>query len=165
MNTAYLLLGGNLGDRLQNLQRALILINERVGSTAKRSDVFITAAWGYEAQPDFYNQAVCIETSLSAEVLLNTLLKIEEESGRKRNGDKWQERIIDIDILFYNDDIIETEKLNVPHPFLQDRKFVLVPMMQIAKELVHPVLKKTIGQLADECKDTLEVKTLKSNIQ
>ena len=161
MNTAYLLLGGNLGDKLQNLQRALVLINERGASTTKRSDIFVSSAWGNKEQPDFYNQAVCIETELPADELLNTLLKIEEELGRTRNGDKWQERIIDIDILFYNDAIIDTENLKVPHPHLQDRKFVLVPMMEIAKDFIHPVFKKSISQLLKECKDPLEVKALK----
>jgi 2-amino-4-hydroxy-6-hydroxymethyldihydropteridine diphosphokinase len=161
MNTAYLLLGGNLGDRQQNLQKAVILIEKHAGPTPKKSNVFITKAWGNELQPDFYNQAICIDTKLSAIDLLNTLLRIEEELGRKRTGDKWQARTMDIDILFYNDERIDTTKLKIPHPFIQDRKFVLVPMNEIASELVHPVLKKNIRELLAECTDTLEVKMLK----
>jgi 2-amino-4-hydroxy-6-hydroxymethyldihydropteridine diphosphokinase len=160
MNTAYLLLGGNLGDRLTNLRRALLMIIEHAGRATKKSDVFVTKAWGNEQQSDFYNQAICIETKLSAHELLNTLLKIEEQLGRKRTSDKWQERTMDIDILFYNDAIIETENLKIPHPFIQERRFVLVPMMQIAETLIHPVLKKTINVLLFECADMLEVKAL-----
>ncbi|MGZ6519205.1 MAG: 2-amino-4-hydroxy-6-hydroxymethyldihydropteridine diphosphokinase, partial [Bacteroidia bacterium] len=140
--------------------KALVSINHNAGRIIKRSDVFVTAAWGNEEQPDFYNQAVHIETELSAHELLKILLKTEEELGRKRTAEKWQERTIDIDILFYNENTINTEELKIPHPFLQDRKFVLIPMMQIAKDLIHPVLKKTIGQLLIECTDKLEVKKL-----
>ena len=153
MNIAYLLLGGNLGDRLQNLHKALILINKMAGATTKKSNVFVTAAWGNENQPDFYNQAICINTTLSALDLLNILLKIEEELGRKRTDKKWQERTMDIDILFYNDVIIDTMQLKIPHPFIQDRKFVLIPLMEIAKDFIHPVLKKNISQLLAECED------------
>ena len=164
MNIAYLLLGGNLGDRLQNLHKALILINKMAGATTKKSNIFVTAAWGNENQADFYNQAICINTTLSALDLLSILLKIEEELGRKRTYKKWQERTMDIDILFYNDVIIDTMQLKIPHPFIQDRKFVLIPLMEIAKDFIHPVLKKNISQLLAECEDKLEVKILKTNI-
>jgi 2-amino-4-hydroxy-6-hydroxymethyldihydropteridine diphosphokinase len=162
MNTSYLLLGGNLGNRLQNLQWTLVLIGERMGPITKKSDIFVTKAWGNEDQPDFYNQAVCIETELSAIDLLKVLLKTEEELGRKRTGDKWQERTMDIDILFFNEEIIDTEELKIPHPFLQDRKFALIPLMQIAGDLIHPVFKKNIKQLTGECKDPLDVKILEN---
>lgn len=160
MNTAYLLLGGNLGNKEQNIAQAIALIEQKIGPTPKRSDIFITAAWGNEQQPEFYNQAIMVSTDLSAQVLLACLLKIEEELGRKRTNDKWQERTIDIDILFYNNEIINTEELKVPHPFLQDRRFVLEPLAKIAKDLIHPVLKKSIAVLLDECTDPLEVKIL-----
>src|SRR5471030_1177546 len=107
MNTAYLLLGGNLGNRLQNLQSALSFINSKAGVITKQSNVFVTKAWGNEQQSDFYNQAICIETKMVAIDLLNTLLIVEEQLGRKRTAEKWQARTMDIDILFYNDNIID----------------------------------------------------------
>ena len=160
MNTIYLLLGGNVGNRIENLNNALLLIRKLVGKQIKQSSIYVTAAWGNKNQPDFYNQAVCIETRLSASTLLVTLLKIEEKLGRKRDTQKWQERTIDIDILFFNDEIINEQNLKIPHPFLHDRKFVLVPLAEIAAELKHPILNKSISELLENCTDNLNVKKI-----
>jgi 2-amino-4-hydroxy-6-hydroxymethyldihydropteridine diphosphokinase len=160
MNTVYLLLGGNKGDKLQNLQHAIRLLKEQVGKVSKCSDIFVTAAWGNTNQPDFYNQAICIETPLSANNLLQQTISIEESLGRIRTEKKWEQRTMDIDILFYNDEIIDTLDLKIPHPYIQERKFVLIPMAQIASLMLHPKLQKNIQMLLSECVDTLEVTRL-----
>lgn len=157
MNTAYLILGGNIGNRLQNLKDALQLISEKAGVITETSDIFTTSAWGNTDQADFLNLAVCLQTPLTAENLLETLITIEQLLGRIRDHQKWTERVIDIDILFYNTDIINTADLKIPHPYLQERMFVLVPMAQLSPLLVHPTLKKNIQTLLLECTDTLEV--------
>lgn len=157
MNTAYLILGGNIGNRLQNLQDAIQLISKKAGVIAEISDIFTTSAWGNTDQPDFLNQAVCLQTHLTAEYLLETLISIEQLLGRVRDHQKWTERVIDIDILFYNADIINTPDLKIPHPYLQERMFVLIPMSQLAPMFVHPALNKNIQTLLLECTDKLEV--------
>lgn len=164
MNAAYLILGGNIGNTLENLEKTRKLINANAGKIVRLSDVFITAAWGKTDQPDFYNQALCIETDLDPMDLLEELLKTEAAAGRIRNGEKWAERTMDIDILFYNDEVIHEANLTIPHPYLKDRRFVLAPLEQIAAELVHPVFKKSIFTLLKECKDNSSIKILKSPI-
>lgn len=162
MNIAYLILGGNKGDKLQNLKNAIDQLEKKVGTVLKKSDIYATAAWGNTDQPDFFNQVLLLQTDLSAPDLLAKLLQIEKELGRVRDHQKWMERTMDIDILFFNDSIIETENLKIPHPFIQDRKFVLVPIAQLAPQLIHPVLKKNMETLLDECKDELKVEKIDS---
>lgn len=157
MNTAYLILGSNLGDRIKNLHKAAELISISAGKIKKESEIYVTAAWGNTSQPDFLNQALSIETHLTASELLDTLLLIEQELGRVRNATKWAERTIDIDILFFNNDIINSVNLTVPHPFMQERMFVLVPLAEIAETFVHPQLKKNVKQLLSDCTDNLEI--------
>ncbi|MGQ0827471.1 MAG: 2-amino-4-hydroxy-6-hydroxymethyldihydropteridine diphosphokinase [Bacteroidota bacterium] len=165
MNTVYLLLGSNLGDKLHVLQQAAQLIEKQIGSINKVSGIYITAAWGNTSQPDFINQAIRVHTSLSADEVLQQILEIEKTLGRVRDHQKWKERIIDIDILFYNNCIIDTSHLTVPHPYLQDRKFVLIPLLEIAPDLIHPIYNKSVRILLNECTDTLEVKSIKKSIK
>lgn len=157
MNRAYLLTGGNMGDRTANLQEAARLINERAGKVVALSSVYETKAWGNTSQPDFLNQVLIIETALPATVLIEKLMEIEQAMGRLRQ-EKYGPRQIDIDILFYNDEIIRTATLTIPHPRLHLRNFTLEPLYELSPHLIHPVLGKTIAQLLTESPDTLNVK-------
>lgn len=159
MNRAYLLIGGNLGNRKRHLSAACRMIREDCGKIMARSAIYETAAWGMEDQPAFLNQALIIETRWNAGQLLKRLLKIEKKLGRVR-FEKLGPRIIDIDILFFNDDTLSLPHLKIPHPDLQHRRFVLEPLSELAPDLVHPVMKKTILTLKKKCSDRLPVKKL-----
>jgi len=159
MRTAYLLIGGNLGNRKENLSKAVSLINEQCGSLTRSSSIYETEAWGNTDQPSFLNQALEISTSLTARQLMRRVLKIEEEMGRVRK-EKLGPRIIDIDILFFENEIHDLRFLKIPHPEIQNRRFVLAPLAEINSTLQHPVLKKSIEELLEECPDNLEVKKI-----
>ncbi|MBC6493082.1 2-amino-4-hydroxy-6-hydroxymethyldihydropteridine diphosphokinase [Flavihumibacter stibioxidans] len=157
MQTAYLLIGGNLGNRLKNLKQAVELIEAGAGKIKELSSVYETAAWGKTDQPSFLNQVVVLQTSMPAPDLMTALLAIEEKMGRKRL-DRYGPRIIDIDILLYGREVHQSGHLKVPHPELQNRRFALVPLAELAGDLVHPVLHKSISNLLEDCKDELAVK-------
>jgi len=162
MNKAYLLTGGNLGNRLNNLSDARKLIEQYCGKIVQQSAIYKTAAWGFTDQPDFYNQALEIQTELHPKRLMQTLLTIEGQMGRKREI-KFGPRIIDIDILLFNDEIIQQPHLAIPHPRLHERRFALTPLAEIAPNIIHPVLNKTIQQLLLESTDTLDVHKIEDN--
>jgi 2-amino-4-hydroxy-6-hydroxymethyldihydropteridine diphosphokinase len=157
VSKAFILIGGNLGNRLENLQEVVRLIEKYCGKIISQSSIYETAAWGKKDQPDFLNQVLEIETNLQPRKLINTVLEIEKMMGRERD-EKYGPRIIDIDILFFNEEVVDESFLKIPHPELQKRRFVLIPLAEIAPHLNHPVLKKNIDQLLKECKDGLEVK-------
>ena len=159
MNQAYLSLGSNEGDRALWMQKAMTLIAAKCGKVTTRSSVYETAAWGITTQPDFLNLVLTLETKLSPETLLGKILGIEQMLGRHRTI-KWGPRTIDIDILFFNSDVINTSELIIPHPFLHERRFILTPLAEIAPLYVHPLLQKTILELLAECPDKLEVRRL-----
>jgi 2-amino-4-hydroxy-6-hydroxymethyldihydropteridine diphosphokinase len=155
--TAYLLIGGNLGNRMQNLQTAHHLIQKQCGKIVASSSVYETAAWGLTDQPDFLNQVLSINTNLSPQQLITALLSIEKAMGRKRLI-KFGPRIIDLDILLIDDLRINEPNLTVPHPALPQRKFALIPLAEIAAGFIHPIEKKSIQQLLTDCTDELNVK-------
>ncbi len=151
-----LLLGTNLGDRNQNLKMARELIKKEIGLISRNSSVYETAAWGVTDQADFLNQVVIIETAMAPEVLLKKCLGIEHQMGRVRIR-KWDKRFIDIDILYFEDQIIDTKYLTIPHPGIQDRRFTLVPLVEVVPNQLHPILSKTHTLLLEECPDKLTV--------
>jgi len=156
MDKAYLLLGGNIGNRPANLKKAKHLLENQVGKIVKCSGIYETASWGNTDQPDFLNQVLLIETKLAAEKIMEQILLIEKTMGRVRS-EKNASRIIDIDILFFNDEVIETKNIIIPHPEIQNRNFVLYPLNELFPQLKHPVLKKTVHELLLQCNDTLAV--------
>jgi 2-amino-4-hydroxy-6-hydroxymethyldihydropteridine diphosphokinase len=157
MNTdVFLSLGSNDGDRQGNLEETIRRIGKEAGTIVKTSSVYRTAAWGKTDQPDFLNQAIQLETSLTPGELLEKILAIEHSLGRVRT-EKWAMRTIDIDILLFGQRTINSPHLSLPHPELANRRFVLVPLNEIAPDYFHPVLKKTIRTLLAECPDQLSV--------
>ncbi|MBN8835338.1 MAG: 2-amino-4-hydroxy-6-hydroxymethyldihydropteridine diphosphokinase [Niastella sp. SCN 39-18] len=159
MSKAYILLGANLGNPVKNLEMATQYIHQFIGSVERVSSLYQTAAWGHTAQPDFVNQVIIVQTDLSPLQTLQACLEIERKMGRIRTI-KNAARNIDIDILFFNKDILQSEALCLPHPAMQYRRFVLVPLHELSPLFKHPILHKTIHQLLKECEDTLDVKKI-----
>jgi len=163
MNTAYLLIGGNEGDRVDELRQARDRIADSGCRIIRSSSLYETAAWGKTDQSSFLNQALQVATDLDPLALLKVLLTIEEKMGRIR-AERYGSRLIDLDILFFNDAILHRPELVIPHPQIPNRRFVLAPMNEIAAGLVHPVLGRTIGDLLATCPDPLEVQKLTDKI-
>jgi 2-amino-4-hydroxy-6-hydroxymethyldihydropteridine diphosphokinase len=157
MASVYLLLGGNLGDRESYLEKAAKMIHATLGQVGLRSSVYETEPWGFTHEQTFLNQVLLVETTRSPEEVLEAILDIESRLDRVRNGEGYQARTIDIDLLFYDDLCLSKTNLIIPHPRMHERNFALIPMTEISPAFVHPVLKKTMIQLREECKDTLKV--------
>ena len=149
MHTVYLSTGSNLGNRENYLLRAEEAITEFVGHIDARSSVIETAPWGKTDQPNFLNRVLRVKTKMLPHFLMDTLLQIERDMGRNRH-EKWGPRIIDLDILFFDNRIINEEGLCVPHPHLHERDFVLKPMVEIAPDFMHPTMEKTMVELLEE---------------
>jgi 2-amino-4-hydroxy-6-hydroxymethyldihydropteridine diphosphokinase len=156
LHECFILLGSNMGDRSLLLEEARMQIAKKAGKILQTSGIYETAAWGKESQPSFLNQVLVVETSLNPELLMETLLKIENEMGRVRE-EKMGPRTIDIDILFYDDLVYNSDNLIIPHPLLQLRRFVLLPLSEIKPSKMHPLLMQSVEQLLVNCKDPLKV--------
>ncbi|MFN0035987.1 MAG: 2-amino-4-hydroxy-6-hydroxymethyldihydropteridine diphosphokinase [Saprospiraceae bacterium] len=153
---AYLCLGSNVGNRAANLRSAIGLIEKNVGKIVKKSHIYETQPWGKTDQDLFLNQVVMVNTTLDPRDILDRISRAERELGREQK-EKWGPRIIDIDILFYGKRIVRDKGLEIPHPELHKRAFVLVPMMEIAPDFEHPVLEKQIDELYMNCEDQSDV--------
>lgn len=158
MATVYLLLGGNLGSSFDYIKSATKAIADEVGQVTALSSYYETEPWGFEHEQNFINQIVVIETSLSPQDALQKVLSIEHQLGRERKSSGYEGRVIDIDILFYDDLKINDPNLIVPHPHIQDRMFALIPLKEVSPDYVHPVFQETISELTLKCKDKNEVK-------
>jgi len=158
MNGIYLSLGSNLGNRLNNLREAVNQLESHGIKTLEESTIYETEPWGMAEQGWFLNMIIEIEISLNPEKLLQNLLEIEQKMGRERK-EKWGERIIDLDILYYNELIVEKEELVLPHSGIPDRNFILNPMTELNPFGIHPVLKKNQMEMLASCKDTLACNT------
>jgi len=152
----HLLTGGNIGDRFGKLLEAKRLIHQNIGPVRQASSLYETEAWGKVDQESYLNQALEVSTLLSPQEVLAEIFRIEKTLGRLR-ASKWEARPIDIDILFFEDEIIATDALTIPHPLLHRRNFVLIPMLEIAPFMMHPLLLKSIEELYCESRDNLEV--------
>ncbi len=161
MNTVVLLIGGNEGERLMFLQQAVEQIEKRVGEVLKKSSIYETEPWGFSAEQNFLNQALVVSTGKSPQETLKECLQIEENLGRQRLSEGYASRTMDIDILFFNEEIIQTTELEIPHPRLHQRLFVLLPLVEIMPDFIHPVLKKNISALLENCQDMLKVSKIK----
>jgi len=151
MNRVYLSLGTDLGNKRAHLLQAVGYIAEKIGTISSLSSVYETKPWGFESENDFLNMMVCVETTLSPTEVLDFTQAVEKAMGRtKKTGGSYCDRIIDIDLIAYDDLIIRTEKLQLPHPLFHRRRFVLEPFNEIAPDYVHPVLQKKVSELLKE---------------
>lgn len=160
MNQVFLLIGGNLDDRFALLSTTKEDISIEIGTILKESSIYETAPWGFESEQDFLNQVIIVSTSLSPIQVLRKCQIIEDKLGRVRQSEQYISRTMDIDILFYNDEIMNTSDLIIPHERLHQRRFTLEPLVEIAANLVHPAIKKPLSEILKECTDKAEVKRL-----
>jgi 2-amino-4-hydroxy-6-hydroxymethyldihydropteridine diphosphokinase len=157
MTRIYFLLGGNIGNREELLSEAIRKMTNNLGECVQASAIYETEPWGFTHEQNFLNQVVVFDSKLPALDILDKTQAIEKELGRVRKTTQYCERTIDIDILFYGDESIENERLSVPHPRIQERSFALYPLEELVPDFIHPILKKSIKQLKDECPDELKV--------
>ena len=158
MNKVFLGIGGNLGDKQKNFDRAYKLIEIKLGQIIRKSSVYETPPWGFHAENVFWNQVIVIETILEAEELLWRIHEIEADFGRKRETERYSSREMDIDILYFNDDFFETKTLIIPHPRIHERRFVLVPLVEIAPNMKHSLRRLSSIEMLENCLDESVIK-------
>jgi 2-amino-4-hydroxy-6-hydroxymethyldihydropteridine diphosphokinase len=158
MKIVFLGIGSNLGDRKKNLDDAIGRIEEYIGIVIASSSIYETEPWGFQVEEEFLNIVVKVETILEPSGLLGRILMIEALLGRIRSEKQYSSRVIDIDILLYEDLILDELTLKIPHPLMHKRRFVLVPLCEIEPEIVHPVLNKPVSSLLNSCEDNSKVK-------
>lgn len=158
MNKVFLGIGGNIGDKRKNFIRVTDLIEVKLGKILQESSVYETPPWGFQSKDAFWNQVLVIETKLEAEELLWRIREIEADFGRKRGNERYSSREMDIDILYFNDDFMETADLIIPHPRIPERRFVLVPLVEIAPKMKHPLRRLTHIELLEYCRDESVIK-------
>lgn len=156
MEKLVLIIGGNLGDRLAFIQKATFLLNRVFGNPFAFSSIYETEAWGGVSSGNFLNQVLVYETNEKPEFILKSIWGIEDQLGRQRKV-KWGDRNMDIDILYYGSNLVKKENLTIPHPLIQERRFVLVPLHDVLPEFVHPILLKSHSKLLYLCKDQSKV--------
>lgn len=160
MAELFLSLGSNLNDRLQNLNSAKFHLEEVFGKSITESSVYETEPWGYKDKFLYYNQVLLFKTDMDPLPILEIITNIEKKMGRTRNSAGYESRIIDIDILFYNNLIIDIPELKIPHPGIHLRKFTLIPLDEIASEYIHPLLKISVNEMLLKCSDDLKVQKI-----
>jgi len=158
MSKVFLGIGGNIGNKEIIFNKVYLFIENNLGRIITKSSMYESPPWGFHAEENFWNQVLLIETTLSPEKLLQKIHIIEKAFGRKRKKKHYNSREMDIDILYYDDIFMETEKLIIPHPLIQQRLFVLVPLTEIAPDFKHPLLRLTNQQMLENCKDESVIK-------
>ncbi len=158
MKQVVLLLGSNIESRVLNLELALIALADKAGRVIMKSSIYESEAWGFESDSNFLNQVVIIETQHTPIIFLEYTQEIERKLERKKTKNGYESRTIDIDILFFDDLIYDSEELTIPHPRLHMRKFTLKPLCEILPDIIHPLFNKTCEKLLIECDDNLWVK-------
>lgn len=158
MNKVFLGVGGNIGDKRKNFSRVIGLIEIKLGKIIQQSSVYETPPWGFQSNDAFWNQVLVIETILEAEELLWRIHEIEADFGRERKKERYSSREMDIDILYFNDDFMETKDLIIPHPRISERRFVLIPLVEIAPEMKHPLRRLSNIEMLENCKDESVIK-------